>query len=212
MTGRPDPAGREGDIVKHLLKWIPVLLMAVLIAGCANQKAPAEAALKVADDAFAAIKTEAATYVPDQAKGAEDAIADARDQFAKNDYAAALTSAQAIPAKIEDLKAAVTAKKNELTATWTSMSEGLPGMVKAIQTRVDILSKSKKLPKGLDQAAFDGAKANLAAVTQTWTDATSAFSGGDLMAAVTKAQEVKTKATEIMTTLGMQAPPAAAAK
>ena len=195
--------------MKHLIKLIPVLIVAALVAGCANQKAPAEAALNVADDAFAAIQAEAATYVPDQAKGVEEAIAAARDQFAKNDFAAALTSAQTIPAKIEELKAAVTAKKTELTATWTSMSEGLPGMVQAIQSRVDILSKSKKLPKGLDQATFDGAKANLAAVTQTWADATAAFGAGNLMAAVTKAQEVKAKAAEIMTALGMQAPPAA---
>ena len=195
--------------MKHLIKLIPVLIVAALVAGCANQKAPAEAALKVADDAFAAIQAEAAAYVPEQAKGVEDAIAAARDQFAKNDFAAALTSAQAIPAKIEDLKAAVTAKKTELTASWTSMSEGLPGMVQAIQSRVDILSKGKKLPTGLDQATFDGVKANLAAVTQTWADSTAAFGAGNLMSAVTKAQEVKTKAAEIMTALGMQAPPAA---
>jgi hypothetical protein len=195
--------------VKHLLKLMPVLLLIVLVAGCASQKAPAEAALKVADDAFAAIKAEAANYVPDQAKGVEDAIAAARDQFAKNDFAAALTSAQAIPAKIDELKTAVAAKKNELTATWNSLSEGLPGMVQAIQSRVDILSKSRRLPKGLDQATFDGAKADLVTATTTWTDATSAFSAGNLMAAVTKAQEVKAKAAEIMTALGMQAPVAA---
>jgi hypothetical protein len=195
--------------VKHLLKLMPVLLLIVLVAGCASQKAPAEAALKVADDAFAAIKAEAANYVPDQAKGVEDAIAASRDQFAKNDFAAALTSAQAIPAKIDELKTAVAAKKNELTATWNSLSEGLPGMVQAIQSRVDILSKSRRLPKGLDQATFDGAKADLATATTTWTDATSAFSAGNLMAAVTKAQEVKAKAAEIMTALGMQAPVAA---
>jgi hypothetical protein len=195
--------------VKHLLKLMPVLLLIVLVAGCASQKAPAEAALKVADDAFAAIKAEAASYVPDQAKGVEDAIAASRDQFAKNDFAAALASAQAIPAKIDELKTAVAAKKNELTATWNSLSEGLPGMVQAIQSRVDILSKSRRLPKGLDQATFDGAKADLATATTTWTDATSAFSAGNLMAAVTKAQEVKAKAAEIMTALGMQAPVAA---
>ena len=195
--------------MKHLIKLTPILLVAALAAGCANQKAPAEAALKAADDAFAAIKAEAANYVPDQARGVEDAIAAARDQFAKNDFAAALTSAQAIPARIEELKAAVTTKKNELTATWTSMSEGLPGMVQAIQSRVDILSKSKRLPQGLDQATFDGAKANLAAATSTWSEATTAFGAGHLMAAVTKAEEVKAKAAEIMTALGMQAPPAA---
>jgi hypothetical protein len=147
------------------------------------------------------------TYVPEQAKGVEDAIA-AIDQLRRTTRRGT-HQRTGDPRKSKDLKAAVTAKKTELTASWTSMSEGLPGMVQAIQSRVDILSKSKKLPTGLDQATFDGAKANLAAVTQTWADSTAAFGAGNLMSAVTKAQEVKTKAAEIMTALGMQAPPAA---
>jgi hypothetical protein len=194
--------------VKHLFKVLGVLIIAALVAACANQRVPAEAALKAADDALAPIKAEAAKYVPDQAKAVDDAIAAARDTFAKGDYAAALTAAQALPARIDELKTALATKKDQLMVAWKDMEGGLPKMVEAITSRLDILSKSKKLPKGLDKAAFDQAKVNYDSVKTLWSDATTAAGGGDLMAAIAKGTEAKTKATEILSALGMQAPAA----
>jgi len=81
-------------------------------------------------------------------------------------------------------------------------------MVDVITKRVEILSKSKKLPAGLDKEKFESAKATLASVTQTWTEASAAFQAGDLVDAVGKANAVKEKAVEIMNTLGMKAPEA----
>ena len=181
---------------------------------CTNQKVPAEAAIKAAETAFNAVQAEATTYVPDQAREISDAITGAKDAVAKGDYQAALTAAQGLPAKITALANVVTVKKNELTETWTNLSGALPGVVQAIGSRVDILSKSKKLPAGLDKARFEEAKAGLAAATTGWTDATAAFGSGNLLDALTKAQAVKAKAAEVMGLLNMQLPPAlqAAAK
>ena len=50
-------------------------------------------------------------------------------------------------------------------------------MIAAIKSRVDILSKSKKLPAGLDQAKFDGAKSGLAEITKTWEEASQRLQG-----------------------------------
>jgi len=194
--------------VKHLFKVFGVLVIAALVAACAHHRGPAEAALKAADDALAPIKAEAAKYVPDQAKAVEDAIAAARDTFAKGDYAAALTAAHALPAQIDELKAALATKKDQLMVAWKDMEGGLPKMVEAITSRMDILSKSKKLPKGLDKAAFDQAKVNYDSVKTLWSEATAAAGGGDLMAAIAKGTEARTKATEILSALGMQAPAA----
>ncbi len=191
-------------------RWMAALAVSaavVLSMACATQKAPAEAALQAADTAFAAAQTEAAKYVPDQVKGVEDAIAAAKDSFAKGDYQAALTAAQALPAKISDLTAAASAKKAELTKSWETMSAGLPQVVAAIQSRMDILSKSKKLPAGMDQAKFDGAKTGLETIKQSWADATTAFGAGNLTDAVAKATSVKAKAVEVLGALGMPVPP-----
>jgi hypothetical protein len=195
---------------RTLLLALPALVAALFLAACESaDKAPAEAAIKAAEAALAPVKAEAGQYVPDQVKAAEDALQSARASFDKKEYKAALAGAQAIPAKAQEIGAAVAAKKAELTKTWESMSEGLPKMAEAIKKRVDILSQSRRLPAGLDKAKLDGAKAGLAALNQGWEEASAAFKAGSLADAVAKAEGAKAKAVEVMTALNMPIPAAA---
>ena len=184
----------------------------VLVACESADKAPAAAAITTAQTAIDAVKGEAAKYVPDQVKSVEDALAAAKANFEKKDFKAALTGAQDAAAKAKDLGAAATAKKAELTKAWEEVSSGVPQMAAAIKSRVDILSQSKKLPAGLDKAKLDGAKADLAALNQSWTEASEAFKSGNVTDAVAKARAAKDKAVEAMTALNMTVPQAAAAK
>ncbi len=189
---------------------IAILLVPLMLwVGCSRDKEPAEAAIKAAEAALNSAKAEAMKYVPDQVKGVEDALKSAKDAFEKKEYTQALNAAKDLPAKSEELANAAAAKKAEMTKAWEELAGGLPKMVEAIKSRVAILSKSKKLPKGMDKEKFEGAKAGLGEITQTWTDAESAFKGGNIADAIAKANSVKAKAAEIMTTLGMQPPPAA---
>jgi hypothetical protein len=188
------------------------LAIAVLaLAACESaEKAPATAALSAAQTAIDAVKTEAMKYVPDQVKPVEDALATAKANFEKKDYKAALAGAQDVAAKAKELGAAAATKKAELTKSWEEVSNGVPKMAEAIKSRVDILSQSKKLPAGLDKAKVDDAKAGLASVNQSWTQASDAYKSGDVSSAVVKAKAAKDKAVEIMTALNMTVPQAAA--
>jgi hypothetical protein len=194
---------------KRLIFTVLTIACCFALAACNTAKAPADAAIKAADEALAGVRADASQYVPDQLKGVEDTLATAKDNFQKGEYQKALDGAKDLAAQAKDLAAAVAAKKDELSKSWQDMSGGLPGMVEAIQKRVDILSKSRKLPAGLDKDKFEAAKTSLAAITQTWTEASNAFQGGNLMDAVGKAKVVKDKAVEIMGMLGMQVPAAA---
>ena len=60
------------------------------------------------------------------------------------------------------------AKKDEMAASWNAVAADVPKMIEAVKSRVDILSQSKKLPKGLDKATFDTAKNDLASATSAW--------------------------------------------
>jgi len=184
----------------------------VLVACESADKAPAAAAITTAQTAIDAVKGEAAKYVPDQVKSVEDALATAKANFEKKDFKAALTGAQDAAAKAKDLGAAAATKKAELTKAWEEVSSGVPQLAAAIKSRVDILSQSKKLPAGLDKAKLDGAKTDLAALNQSWTEASEAFKSGNVTDAVAKARAAKDKAVEIMTALNMTVPQAAAAK
>ena len=190
-------------------KWLKSMALVVLVlfaAACASDQKPAEEAIKAAEAAVNGAKVEAMKYVPDEVKGLEDGLKAAKNAFEKKDYKAAISAAKDLPGKAKDLAAAAAAKKTELTEAWKQMSGGLPKMVEAIKSRVDVLSQSKKLPANLDKAKFEEVKAGLPGVTQMWEDAQKAFSGGNLADAVSKAKTIKDKAVEMMTTLGMQVP------
>lgn len=195
---------------KHSWKFLIAAVCAVMVA-CNSGKAPAEAAIKLAEEAVNGARAEAEKLVPDDAKSLSDDLAAVKDMFAKGDYKGALAAAGALQQKANSVLAAAKAKKDELTKSWNEMSEGLPKMLEAIKSRVDILSQSKKLPKGMDAATLASAKDGLAAATTSWTEAQDAFKNGNLNDALAKANSVKAKATEVLGMLGMGAGAPAAA-
>jgi hypothetical protein len=195
---------------KYLIPILFVVIGLFLVACAASSKEPAAAAIKVAEESWNAVKGEVAKYIPDQAKGVEDAIKGAKENFDKGNFDAALAAAKAIPDKVKELTAAAAAKKAELAKSWEEMSGGMPKMLDAVKSRLDILSQSKKLPANLDKEKFEGAKEGYEAAAKMWADAQAAFTGGNVADAVAKAKDVKEKAVEVMTTLGMPVPAAAA--
>jgi len=88
-------------------------------------------------------------------------------------------------------------------AEWTDLSANVPPLVDAIQSRVDTLSKSRKLPKDVDKATFETIKTDFETVKSDWATATSDFASGAAGEAVRKARAVRSKAEEIRARLGM---------
>ncbi len=178
--------------------FVPTLLAVIMLfAACdAAKKTAAEAAIQGAQTAYSAVADQANQYVPDQAKDVQTSIQAAKDAFDKGDYGAALEAAKTLPEKIKALAAAASAKKDELTAKWTEMSSSMPGLVSAVQTKMDALTKSHKLPAG--------AADNMASAKQAWSDASAAFQSGKLQDAMSKASAAKDKLTQLESMLGMK--------
>ena len=196
--------------MKKLSVWLLTLMAAMLIVGCANQKAPAEQAIASADSALAQVRDMAQKYAPDQLQQVEAQLNGLKDSAAKGDYKSVLAAAPAVMTAIGGLKDAAAAKQAEAQAAmakakdaWNSMSTDVPKMVAAIQSRVDILSKSHHLPKGVTKDAVASAKSGLDSMKSAWNDATTAASSGDFATATTKGQAVKDQATQIMQSLNM---------
>lgn len=198
--------------MKNGLRITAVALCCVALVAC-SQKGPAEAALKAAETSVNEVKAEGAKYASEQTKGVLASFASAQDAFNKGDYKAAMEIAQGVPAKAKDVVAAIAAKKGELTKSWNELSASVPGMVEQVKAKVDALSAMKKLPKDMDKAKLEAAKASLADIEKSWGEASDAFKSGNLIDATAKGSGVKTKVTDEMATLGLTpgAPPAAAA-
>ena len=180
------------------------------LMACSGGKSAAELAIKTAEEAVNATKAEAAKIVPDEVKSLEDALAAAKEKFVKGKYKEALGEATALAGKAKDVLAAAKAKKEELTQKWTDLIQGIPQMIADMQSKVDSLSKLKKLPANLTKEKFEEAKAGLASVKDEWTKAEESFKTESFADAVSMATSVKDKAVKVMDDLGMSIPAPAA--
>ena len=191
--------------------WVLATLAAVLIAACANQRAPAEQAVRAAESALTDIRDMANHYAPDQLQAVDAQLNGVKDSLAKGDYKGVLAAMPALNTAISNLKDTATANQQQAEAAsakakdaWGPLSSDVPKMVDAISSRVDILSKSHHLPKGVTKDTLAAAKSGLDSMKSEWSDASNAATSGDYTTAVTKGQAVKDQASQIMQSLGMK--------
>jgi hypothetical protein len=192
---------------KSLTRYLWAAAAGLMLAACASQMEPAKQAIDSIESAVSAASADAGKYVPEQLAGVQAKLADLKSSFDKKDYKTVIASAPAVLSDAQGLVAAAAAKKDEvmksLGAEWTTLSGSLPGLVAAVKSRVDVLSKSRKPPAGVDLAA---AKAALADAADGWSKAQAAATSGNVEEAVNLARTVKDRATAAATALKLQLP------
>lgn len=197
------------------MKKHPVFLLAalaaVLLVGCNTQKGPAEQALASAQAALDAVRDDAQKYAPEQLGGVEAKLSDMKGAFQQGNYAGVLAAAPGLTTSIAGLKDAAAAKKVEAEQAlakakdeWGPASAAVPKMVEEIARRVETLSRTKKLPRGVTKDSLAAAKTAVDSMKSSWADAANASSSGDYTTAMAKAEAVKSKAAEIMKSLDMK--------
>jgi len=195
---------------KTIVLTVFVFISVLFLLACAGDNKPAEMAVKAAEEAVNTAKTEAVKYVPDQVKSLEDSLVAVKDTLAKKDYKAVLTEAQALSDKAKEVMEAAKLKKEEMTASWTGISQELPKMVETMQSKVDLLSQAKKLPSEISTEKFAEAKAGLATLKEEWAKTLEKFNAGNIAEALSSATVLKEKALQTMGILGLSAPAATA--
>lgn len=187
--------------------WITCALLGIVIlaAGCGNaQKEATDAAINAAQSAINAAQGEAAKYVPDQLQAAQTALQNAKDALGKGDYQAALSAAQDAASKAKDLAAAAAAKKDEWSKQWTDLSSSMPRSLDEVKTKLNAYSHGAHMPAGLDKTKLGDAKTQYEQLKQTWADATSAATSGNLADAMKKASDAKDVLTKLKELLGIK--------
>jgi len=195
--------------MKKSLFW-PVLAMALIIAGCAGQKEPATQAVAEIETSLNSLRADAEQYAAEELQQADSALASLKDSLAGKDYKAVVAAAPAVSGQVSALRQTIDTKRSEMEAAvaaakeqWTALSADIPNMVSAIQSRVDTLGKSRSLPRNVSSANFQSAKDGLEFIKSTWAQATADFDAGNAVDAVSKAQAVKDRGTEVLSLLGM---------
>ena len=155
-----------------------------MLFACANQKEPAEKAVAQVESSLAEFRADAEKYAAEELKSVEASVAKLKTNLAKKDYQA-VKAAPRCASSVKSLKDSVAVKKADMEAVmaaaqaeWTDISAKMPQMVDALQSRIDTLSKSRKLPGGVDKATFESVKTDFEAVKTEWTEASSQFASG----------------------------------
>jgi len=183
---------------------------ALIVFGCASQREPAEQAVANINATLGSVHDAAAKYAPDGLQSVEAQVANLKDNLSKGDYKKVLADAPAVTTALAGLQQTAIAKQEEadtkLAQTkqqWRTLSVDVPKMIAAIRSRIEELSKSRRLPKGVSKASAASAKASLESLNSKWSEATSAGANGDYAGGVAKGQAAKDEATETMKELGM---------
>jgi hypothetical protein len=194
-------------------RFLSLAMVAVLLAGCGNQMEPAKNAIGGIEAAIAAAGPDAAQYIPDQLQAVTSQLNDLKMKFDQKDYKGVLAAAPALLTQAQGLasaagsakQAAQAAALEALNGEWATLSTDIPAQLAAVTSRVGILSKSKKLPAGLDATSFEAVKTGTDEAKTLWDQATAAQTAGNMEQAVTAARQVKVNLDAAMTALGMTA-------
>jgi len=176
--------------------------VAILFVACVNQMEPAKNALDNINSTLNSVSADAQKYVPDQFAHAQGKVAELTAAYEKKNYDAVIARAPAVLAEVNGLSGAAAAKKDEMVKAlgneWRSLSASVPKSISSVQSRIDELSKTKRVPKDVNLAA---AKSGLADATSAWDKAQAAFNSGNPADAVTAAKEAQEKIASAATAL-----------
>ncbi len=193
--------------------FFSLVLAATLLAGCANQKEPATTAIADIEAVVATSGADVAQYIPEQLQAVTTGIADLKAKFDQKDYKGVLAASPALLAQAQGLSAAAASARQVAEAAaleafnseWGTLAADVPAQLAAVTNRVAMLAKSRKLPAGLDAAAFDAARSGADEAKALWDQATAAQAAGNMEQAVLTARQVKEKLNAAMAGLGMSA-------
>ena len=188
---------------------LSMLAAALLMTACANKEEPAKRVVAGAEAVLAQVRDDATVYAPDELKVADEKLATAKDNITWEKYQVVLDQAPDLNASVTAVKDAVVSKQTQAAAAareWTDLSEQVPKIVDALQSRVDELSKVRKLPPEVKKETLETAKTELEGMKTTWAAASAAFSAGQANDAADKGRTVKAKGEELLKQLGAPAP------
>ena len=192
--------------------FLLTLIAATLIAtGCSQQKSNADKVLESIESSLAEVKADAERYAPEGLKGVEAQLARLKTSYENKEYNDVIAGTPQLRKAVDSLKSAVESGKAQARAAmaaakteWEALSVEVPKMVEDIQSRVDELSKQKRLPFGLNKDEFAKAKSEFETMKAQWTEASDEFKSGKQIQAVEKAKSAKGMNEEIREQLKMK--------
>jgi hypothetical protein len=182
-------------------------IASLLLNACLDQMEPAKQALNEISNTLTMDSADATKYAPDEMAGVQKELADLRISYDRKNYGDVIAHAPSVLADAKNLVADAAAKKDDsakaLSPEWNGFAASLPQEIAAVKARVDLLSGTKRAPKGTDLAA---AQSSLADATDGWARAQTAFASGKIDEAIATAKDVQSKTAAAAVALRLELP------
>jgi len=172
------------------------LLLVLLIPACGSDRKAAVAALDEVEMSYAVIQEEARKVAPDQSASIETTLAAARARLDAREHAAVLAGMRELGPRVKELSDRLPGMRSELEYTWKSLNSSVPGTLASLRQR---LRPANRPPYGTSRQRFDAARNTLLDLAEDWDSALVAMSGGRLAEAVSKGEQVKSRAVGLAT-------------
>jgi hypothetical protein len=189
-------------VTRGFLALAAALLTLAATLACQSGRAPAEAALRIAQTSVDGARAEARALLPDEVRSLDEDLAAGRRSLEQGDYKAALAAAQSLQQRSNEVIAKAREKRDAMAAEWTSLSAEMPSLIASLMTQVDGLRKARKMPKGVDARRVREARENVGAATDSWNAAIELHRTGDVPAALTRAREAKKRLQQAAAQVG----------
>ena len=171
------------------------------LAGCA--KSSAESAVASAEKAIAGIQEDASKIAPNQLQALTDSLTEIKAKFTAGDYQSALMSARSLTSMTRDLGAQLPTQRDQLNSAFNNAAAELPKMIDAVVAKVGELGKARRLPPGIDPAKFAALQGEVGGWSGGLAAASEAFKRGELAAAMSQANTIRSKVHDAMALLKM---------
>jgi hypothetical protein len=183
-------------------------LFALLLVACDSQKEPAQAAFAQVQASVDPVSADLEKYAPQEFAELSALIDDMKSKLNTKDYAGALAARAQVMYKLAQVSGAAGKHKNELVkqlaGEWRELAVSVPALMTQVNTRLGDLQSAKKLPADITAASLQQAKQSMADMGVEWTTTLDAMKRRDTGTAVSKAKEIKRRATDIGATLGLK--------
>ena len=185
-----------------------VSLFLLLLVACDSQKEPAQAAFAQVQASVGPVSADLEKYAPDEFAELSELIDGMKAKLNSKDYAGALAARAQVMNKLAAVSGVAGKRKNELAkqlaGEWRELAASVPTLLAQVNSRINDLQGAKRLPADIGAEALQQAGQSMPTLSIEWEGALNAVKRRDVDTAVTKAREIKKRATEIGVSLGMK--------
>ncbi|MGH8135547.1 MAG: hypothetical protein ACRER4_04295 [Steroidobacteraceae bacterium] len=177
------------------------------LAGCANQKEPAEQAMASIEKTLEGSGAQLQKYLPERYQEISASVAALRENLAQEKYGDVVSGA---PAVVDTLRRAVADAqirraqiRVELEAEWADLVTTMPAMLAAVDKK--ITAQGGRPPKGMDRDSYKSLIESYDAARGAWSKSAETIDAATFESAVVAARDAKTVIAGVMEKLGIKA-------